>query len=107
RETRAISSCCTLTPHCQSFALTPHPCSAAGLTSATLLPVLPKFRLLPVTAPHVSRPAPLCAAGLRMSQSTTKLPLSSDQLRGTLVTIFVVCAGLLSVYRLSFVAGAR
>ena len=43
----------------------------ASLTRATLSPVLPKFSKLPVTAPHVSLPPPACAAGFRMSQSTT------------------------------------
>src|SRR6185295_12718426 len=104
-ETRGISSCCRLMPHCQSFGRTPQPWRAASLTRATLSPVLPKFRLLPVMEPHVSGAD--CAAGFRMSQSTTLLPFVSDHVRATDVTILLPPAGSLSVYRPSLVAGDR
>ena len=58
-----------------------------------------------VKAPHVSPPGALCAAGLRMSQSTTKLPLPSCQLR--LALLMMRLAGLFCVYGASLVAGAR
>src|SRR5687768_14912249 len=99
--------CCTDTPHCQSFGRTPQPLSRAGLVVVVALPNLPKFRALPVRAAHVSTEpfAGFCTAKLSRSQSTTLSPSLSVQARSIVLTARL--AGLLVVYRPSFVADTR
>src|SRR4030095_8427572 len=105
---RGINSCCTVSPHCQSFSRTPQPFSVSGLTCVSVAEVPLKLRSLPVSALHTSgelfAPATVgpCAAKLSRLQSTTLLLLLSVQPRDTVLMIRF--AGLLRVYALSFVA---
>src|SRR5687768_1618939 len=72
-DTRGMTSCCTVRPHCQSFSRTPQPFSVAGLTCVTMPDAPPKFRLLPVSAAQVSTDplAGFCRPRFSRLQSTT------------------------------------
>ena len=87
---RGASSCCTVTPHCQSFSRTPQPLSVSGFVSVVVADRLPKFRALPVSPAH----SPLTVRTSRLQSTTLSLSLSVQPRSYVLTVRF---AGLLRV----------
>src|SRR5688572_1503649 len=99
-DIRGSSSCCSVTPHCQSFSRTPQPVSVSAFVPVVTAPWPPKFRLLPVSAAH----SPLRVRTSRLQSTTLSLSPSVQPRSYVLTDRF---AGLLRVYALSLVAASR